>query len=147
MTRLDPDECRRRFGSAPRAVLGTIGSDGAADLVPVTFALVDGPHGDVVVTAVDHKPKRTDRLVRLANVRADARVTLLCDHWDDDWGRLWWVRAEGLAVVHERDVALPAEAAAALAALVDRYPPYRARPPAGPVIVTAITRWVGWAAA
>ncbi len=127
-------------------MLATLGPDGAPDLVPVTFALADGAVDPLIVTAVDHKPKRTERLARIVNIAADPRVTLLADCWDDDWGRLWWVRAVGRAEVHERDVALPADVAATFAALVDRYPPYREQPPAGPVIAATITRWVGWAA-
>ncbi|MCU1432612.1 MAG: class F420-dependent oxidoreductase, partial [Actinotalea sp.] len=55
------DECRRRFGSADHAYLATVGPDAAPHLVPVVFDLT----GDQVVTAVDHKPKRSTALRRL----------------------------------------------------------------------------------
>src|SRR5262249_12517357 len=51
-------EARRRFAAARVARLATVAADGRPHLVPVTFAV----RGDVLVTAVDHKPKRTTRL-------------------------------------------------------------------------------------
>jgi PPOX class probable F420-dependent enzyme len=131
-------QARERFAAAPVARLATIGADGQPHLVPVTFALA----GDVVYTAVDAKPKQTTRLQRLRNIRASPRVALLADHYDADWARLWWVRADGLAVIHERTADLPRLAAL----LAERYPQYRAQPPSGPVIQIAVHRWTGWAA-
>ena len=51
---------------------------------------------------VDDKPKATTALRRLDNVRAHPAVSLLVDHYDDDWTRLWWVRVDGTAVVARR---------------------------------------------
>lgn len=142
MPNLDEDECRRRFASARRLVLATTGSRGP-DLVPVTFALVAGPDGDEIVTAVDHKPKRTTALRRLDNIATDPSVTLLADRYDEDWDRLWWVRARGLAVVLD-----PTESATSVAldALADRYEQYRAARPTGAVVGVIVTEWRGWAA-
>jgi PPOX class probable F420-dependent enzyme len=120
------------------ARLATTGADGRPHLVPVCFALL----GDTVYSAVDHKPKRTNRLRRLANIAATGQACLLVDHYDDDWTALWWVRLDG----HGRVVTDPAEAARAVAALVDRYPQYAARPPHGPVIAVDVTGWTGWSA-
>ncbi|ONH23841.1 TIGR03668 family PPOX class F420-dependent oxidoreductase [Pseudofrankia asymbiotica] len=94
-----------------------------------------------VVTAVDHKPKRTTRLRRLDDIARDGRVSLLADEYDDDWSRLWWARADGVASVVE-----PPDHAHAVAAraLVERYRQYRDHPPAGPAIVVTVTRWTGW---
>jgi PPOX class probable F420-dependent enzyme len=137
MGALDAAEARRRFGAARVARLATAGPF----LVPVCFAA----EGDVVWTAVDDvKPKRGGRLRRLRAIEADARVALLADHYDDeDWSRLWWVRAEGAARVHEPGS--PA-AAAAVRRLAARYRQYAGAPPPGPVIEVAVTRWAGWAA-
>src|SRR3977135_4573217 len=66
-------------------------------LVPVVFPV----HDDVVYTAVDAKRKSTQRLRRLANIEANPKVSMLVDHYDDDWTQLWWVRVDGLAQVHE----------------------------------------------
>ncbi|MFC6087494.1 TIGR03668 family PPOX class F420-dependent oxidoreductase [Sphaerisporangium aureirubrum] len=128
------DDERARFRDARVARLATVGPDGAPHLVPVTFAT----HGDLVVTAVDHKPKTTTALRRLRNIEHDPRVSLLVDHYEDDWTRLWWVRADGRASVQTGDDRI-------LAPLVAKYPQYAARPPEGPVIAVQVTRYVSWA--
>jgi PPOX class probable F420-dependent enzyme len=137
--RLSEREARRRFADSPVARLATVRPDGSPHLVPVVFALV----GDVVTTAVDHKPKRSAGLQRLANLRDEPRCSLLVDRYDDDWDQLWWVRADGRAEVVE-DLAGDDPG---LAALVARYPAYRDRPPSGTVVRIEVTRWAGWAAA
>jgi PPOX class probable F420-dependent enzyme len=130
-------ECRARLARSMVAVLGTAGADGAPHLVPVTYLMA----GDHVYIAIDAKPKRGTDLRRLRNIAANPRVSLLADHYESDWTRLWWVRADGTAVV--TDVAgLPD---GALAAFAERYPRYRDDPPAGAVIDVRVTRWTGWA--
>jgi PPOX class probable F420-dependent enzyme len=118
------------------ARLATVGAAGQPHLVPVTFAV----DGDRVYTAVDAKPKTTARLRRLRNIAANPRVALLADHYAEDWARLWWVRADGLASLLDR----PADMAVPLQLLAARYPQYRATPPPGPVISIQVTRWTGW---
>ncbi len=135
---MDVDEARHRFGTARVARLATVRPEGAPHLVPVTFAV----DGDTIYTAVDAKPKRSSRLQRLENLRAQPRCTLLVDHYNDDWSRLWWVRADGIA----RVVDAPAPSHAGLALLIDRYAPYVQSPPNGPLIVVTVTRWTGWSA-
>ena len=135
---MDPAECRRRFGSARRAVLATSGSDNQPHLVPVTFALLDH---DVLVHAVDHKPKATRALARVEDIRRDPRASLLVDHYDEDWSQLWWVRADGAARVLDAT-----EATEAIDALVGKYPQYAERRPDGPVVVLDVQRISGWEA-
>jgi PPOX class probable F420-dependent enzyme len=53
--------------------------------------------GVMIYSAVDAKPKRSARLQRLANVASEPRCSLLVDHYEDDWSKLWWVRADGEA--------------------------------------------------
>ena len=118
------------------ARLATVTDTGAPHLVPVVFALV----GDTVWTGVDGKPKRSRMLQRLANIAADPRVSLLVDHYEEDWSQLWWVRVDGTAhVVTERT----ADGEVALAA---KYPQYRDVPLAGPFIQVAVDRWRFWPA-
>ena len=74
---------------APVARLGTLGSDGAVRLVPICFAIVDA----WLVSVVDDKAKRTTELRRLDDLEAGGSATVLVDHYDDDWSRLWWVAA------------------------------------------------------
>ena len=131
-------QARQRFAAAPVARLATVGLAGQPHLVPVTFVL-DGDH---VYTAVDAKPKTTTNLRRLRNIGRDPRVAVLADHYEADWDRLWWARADGLASI----LGEPADRARPLALLAARYPQYRVNPPAGPVIVIAVERWTGWAA-
>jgi len=129
-------DLRRRFASSPVARLSTVRPDGAPHVVPVVFALT----GDVVFSSVDAKPKRSRNLQRLTNVRADPRCALLVDHYEDDWRRLWWVRADGAGeVVDAPDAAHPG-----IRALVQRFPQYRDEPPSGPLLVVTVRRWTGW---
>ena len=135
---LTEGEARHRFGAARVARLATVGADGRPHLVPITFAV----HGDTLVTAVDHKPKRTAALRRLANIEATGRVSVLADGYDEDWSRLWWVRADGTASV----LRAAADRAEPVRWLLAKYPQYADRPPAGPVVRVAITGWRGWCA-
>lgn len=102
----------------------------------VTFALA----GDVVVTAVDHKPKSTQRLARLRHIESNPQVSLLVDRYDEDWSRLWWARAEGPA----RVLTDAAEREEPVDWLVAKYPQYAQNRPSGPVIQVAVERWSGW---
>jgi PPOX class probable F420-dependent enzyme len=113
---------------------------GLPDLVPITFALL-AP--DVLVTAVDHKPKTTTALARLDNITREPKVTLLVDHYEDDWSALWWVRLRGVATVLDASTPRHDEVVGALAA---KYPEYAERPPTGPAIVVDIDEWRWWAA-
>ena len=135
---MEEQECRSRFSAAPRVVLATCGADRRPHLVPVTFAVA----GDVVVTAVDHKPKTTTRLRRLRNIAENSSVAFLLDHYEQDWEHLWWVRVDAAATVVEDGPRWEE----AVGWLVERYPQYRAQPPAGPVIRAEVTRWSGWSA-
>jgi PPOX class probable F420-dependent enzyme len=135
---VERDEARRRFGEAAVARLATIRPDGSPHLVPVVFALA----GDVAYLPIDHKPKATTRLQRLVNLGHEPRCTLLADHYDDDWSRLWWVRADGHATI----VAEPGGDHAGIRHLAGRYPQYRDQLPTGPLIVIRITQWRWWSA-
>jgi len=117
--------------------LATIRPDGSPHIVPVTFALVD----ETVVTMVDHKPKTSTRLQRLANIEGEPRVTLLVDEWSEDWLRLRWARCDGRAEVHDRGDLWES----ARDALVAKYHQYRDQPPSGPAIVITIDGVTGWA--
>ena len=132
-----PQDARDRLAAARVARLATVDGSGQPHLVPVTFAVL----GERIVIAVDHKPKRTTDLRRLRNIRANPRVAVLADHYEEVWDRLWWARAEGTARILDDG----AEWAGALHRLADRYPQYRERPPDGPVIVVDVSRWTGWA--
>lgn len=135
---MDEGKIRTLFRAARVASLATVRPDGRPHLVPVTFAV----DGDRIVTAVDHKPKRTTSLQRLENIQANPLVSLLADRYDADWSRLWWARVDGQARVVENGE----DHEAAVELLVKKYRQYRARPPEGPAIIVAATAWRGWSA-
>ncbi|NKZ80236.1 TIGR03668 family PPOX class F420-dependent oxidoreductase [Prescottella equi] len=134
-----PGPLPSRFVDAPVARMATVSADGGPHLVPVVFAAV----GDVVFTAVDDKPKSTRRLRRLANIAATGRVSLLVDHYDDDWSRLWWIRVDGTGEVLEPDSDV---GVAAIDALVTKYHQYASMRPTGPVIEVRVSGWREWSA-
>lgn len=93
---MDTDAAWRMFASADRAILGTTDAARGVHLVPVVYTPVD--QGRIVI-AIDAKPKRTRQLRRLENIDRDERVSLIADHYADDWSKLWWVRVDGVATV------------------------------------------------
>jgi PPOX class probable F420-dependent enzyme len=130
---LDP---RAGFARAPVARLGTVTPDGMPHLVPVVFAV----RHEVVYTAVDAKPKTTRQLRRLANIEHDPRVSLLVDHYVDDWTQLWWVRIDGIAAIHHDGDAMRM----GRDLLRVKYPQYQSVLLNGPVIAVAVRRWSSW---
>jgi PPOX class probable F420-dependent enzyme len=136
--RLDAAQARARFGRARVAYLATADGNGRPHLVPIVFAMGDG---DVLYSAVDRKPKTSSKLKRLANIASNPRVAVLADHYEEDWTRLWWVRADGTA-----RIATGAEAEVALGLLASRYPQYAADRPPGPVLAVDVRTWTGWSA-
>jgi PPOX class probable F420-dependent enzyme len=133
MADFDPEA---RFAHAPVARLATAAPDGRPHLVPVVFALRDG----VVYTAVDAKPKTTPRLRRLTNIERNPQVTLLVDHYDEDWTQLWWVRADGIATVHHDGSTFHD----GLDLLRAKYVQYQSVSLTGPVIAVAVRHWSSW---
>jgi PPOX class probable F420-dependent enzyme len=126
-----------RFAAARVARLATVDADGQPHLVPIVFVVA----GDRLYSVVDGKPKRTTALRRLANVAANPKVSVLVDHYADDWRELWWVRADGTARIVPID---SAEGRTALRLLTERYPQYAETVPPGPVLAIDIARWVSW---
>jgi PPOX class probable F420-dependent enzyme len=122
--------------------LATVDAAGRPLVVPVCFAVVGGH----LYWAVDAKPKQTRRLRRLRNIGENPRVSLVVDEWSEDWGRLRWVIVEGDAA----EVTDAAERAAALDALVAKYPQYAAmhlKTVAHAVVGIAPSRVIAWRAA
>jgi PPOX class probable F420-dependent enzyme len=134
---VDADHARGRITEARVGRLASVRPDGTPHLVPVCFAVV----GDRIVSAVDDKPKTTPLLQRLANIRANPEVSVLVDHYSEDWSAVWWARADGRAHVVDTGI----EREEALTALREKYDQYRAVPISGAAIVIVVTRWAGWA--
>jgi PPOX class probable F420-dependent enzyme len=136
VVQLDEAQCRARIGGAGHGVLGTVHAARGVDAVPVVF-VVDG---DRIVLPIDTvKAKRSPLLQRVRNLANDGRAVLLVDHYEDDWSRLWWVRAHGRA--HEAE-----PTAVQLELLAAAFPAYAAPGTVTSVIVLAPDEIMGWAA-
>jgi PPOX class probable F420-dependent enzyme len=135
---VDREEALRRLAQARVARLATADASGQPHVVPFVFAL----EGSTIYWAVDDKPKRSRDLKRVANIRANPRVEVVVDQYEDDWRELWWVRASGTA----RIVAGVEAARAATTALAAKYPPYDEHPPPGPFVAIEILRVTWWSA-
>ena len=138
MNAMDDREMRHRIKTAMVARLATVGPDGRPHMVPITFAPANGS----MYFAVDQKPKRTRNLQRLRNIAANPGVSVLIDHYEDDWSNLWWVRVDGTARIVEEGP----EFDEAISLLTARYEQYRSNRPAGPVVAVKVERMTGWSA-
>ena len=127
-----------RLTAARVARLATMDPDGRPHLVPIVFAL----DRDTLYSAVDRKPKRSTRLRRIENARARPDVTILVDHYDEDWSRLWWIRLRG----HARVLDEGEERERALRLLAEKYAQYLGEPPNGPVLAVDVTEIRAWSA-
>lgn len=124
---LPADAIQTILDAWPVARLTTLDPDGAPRSVPIVFARV----GEALWSPIDGKPKRSNELARVRDVRRDPRVTLLLDHYGEDWRELWWLRvaarAEVLVAGGEGGCA-PDEVAAVGARLRRKYPQYGETP-------------------
>lgn len=127
------DDALARIADEPTGVLSTVRPDGSPHAVPVVYAV----SGQVIYTPIDWKPKSGRKLQRLINIEANPSVSLLVHHYSDVWSDLWWVRVDGVASFHPRDVE-------GLDALVSKYPQYLDRPPEGGMIRIGIERFSSW---
>ncbi len=113
-------------------------ADGRPHVAPIVFAI----EGDRVFSIVDAKPKRSPQMLRLRNIDGEPRVSLLVDHYDEDWRALWWVRVDGIAAVVESGP----DRDRAIRLLFDKYRQYREwSTPIGAAMVIQIERWSSWA--
>ncbi len=126
----------RTFADARVARLATVDATGQPHLVPIVFAVGD----QHIYTAVDGKPKSSMRLRRLANIADRPAVSALVDHYSEDWALLWWVRADGLATVHD-DGPVAHRGRELLHA---KYSQYESVSLDGPVIDIEVHTWASW---
>ena len=133
---MDETEAWQRLRSARVGHLATVGPGGRPHVVPFVFAA----DARTIYWSVDSKPKRSKELQRLSNIRADPRVQMVVDEYEEDWQALWWVRASGTArILQPGD-----EWDRAMAMLAEKYPQYRAAPPPGPVVAIDIVEVARW---
>ena len=129
-----PDWAAALLEEIPVAHLGLLDEHGEPRVQPVTFARV----GDVIVSAIDDKPKRGIP-ARVERLRQHPRAALTVDRYDADWTRLAWVQLLGDVTISDIDPE-------ALSALQHRYPVYRERPPRGPLLSLRPVRVLMWRA-
>jgi PPOX class probable F420-dependent enzyme len=133
---MDEAEARRRFARGRVARLATVDEEGRPRVVPCCFVLA----GEVVYSAVDEKPKRSPDLARLRDMATNPNVTLVVDHYDEDWDTVWWARVRGLARMATGD-----EEAQGVRLLRAKYPQYETHQLAR-VVAVDLTEVRGWEA-
>ena len=98
----------RWLARATTGHLATSDLSGAPHVIPVCYVFKDG----FLYSVLDQKPKRTPhaRLRRVKNIKANPQVSLVVDHYEDDWRRLGYIlvfgRAELLQQGEEHDQAV-----------------------------------------
>lgn len=125
----------------PVARLALTAADRRPEALPIVFARV----GRTLFSPIDGKPKASARPARLAHLERQPEVSLVLDHYEDDWDALWWIRLDARASVAE---GAHANWDAAVAALRAKYPQYGTTPlfRGEPVLVClAIARVRWWA--
>src|SRR6266705_3379607 len=90
---MDESEMRRWVEIVRVVYFVIVGLEGKSYVVVICFAF----DGDVLYFAVDSKPKHSRDLKRLRNIAGNPSVSVLVDHYVEDWSRLWWVRIDGSA--------------------------------------------------
>lgn len=126
---------------APSGHLATADASGAPHVIPVCYAF-DGRN---LFSVLDQKPKSAEliRLRRVRNIQANPQVSLVVDHYEEDWSRLGYIlvlgKAELLLEGEEHD--------GAVRMLREKYSQYRAMDlEANPVIKIVPHRVVCWGA-
>ena len=105
-----PPHALRLIRSARIAHLATADRSGQPHVVPICF----GFDGKCFYSPIDEKPKQTPpaKLKRLRNIRENPRVSLVVDHYEEDWSKLCYVLITGTARIlqsgetHHRAVTL-----------------------------------------
>jgi PPOX class probable F420-dependent enzyme len=134
---------RALLDTARVAHLATADQYARPHAVPIVFVL----DGDRLYFPLDRKPKREDdwhALRRVRNIETNGRVSIVVDHYEEDWTKLAWVLLEGVATILESG----SERDAAAAALAAKYAQYEGGGLVDrPVVRVAIERAVQWHAA
>lgn len=124
--------------------LATVDGTGSPVVVPVCYALMTESDEPVIVSVLDEKPKRVPvrELARVRNIRGQPRVSLVVDHYAEDWQTLAFVQLRGVAEIVEPRDSLHRQAIPVLRA---KYPQYeRMAIDQSPVITIRQLSAVGW---
>ena len=125
--------------TARTAHLATADENGQPHVVPICFAF----DGRSVYSVLDRKPKVSQvmDLKRVRNIVVNPKVSLVVDHYEEEWDHLRYILVLGQAeLLVEED-----EAVEAVVLLREKYPQYRKMDLAGsPVIKIVPRRFVPW---
>ncbi|MBI2348532.1 MAG: TIGR03668 family PPOX class F420-dependent oxidoreductase [Deltaproteobacteria bacterium] len=117
-SRLTPS-ASRLIRAARLAHLATTDRNGQPHVIPICFVF----DGKALYSPIDEKPKKSSplKLKRIKNIRANSRVAVVIDHYDENWKRLAYALITGRATIlfrgqqHKKAVLL----------LRQKYPQYR----------------------
>ena len=138
MTNLSPSQ-DRFLRSARTGHLATADAKGRPQVVPVCFVF----DGQAIYSVLDAKPKTTPlrQLRRVKNILANPQVSLVVDHYEEDWDKLQYILVSGDAELLESGE----KWALAIAMLREKYPQYQAMDlDQSPVIKITPVRYSPW---
>ena len=138
MTNLSPTQ-DRFLRSARTGHLATADAKGRPQVVPVCFVF----DGQAIYSVLDAKPKTTPlrQLRRVKNILANPQVSLVVDHYEENWDKLQYILVSGDAELLESDEKL----VVAIAMLREKYPQYQAMDlDQSPVIKITPVRYSPW---
>jgi coenzyme F420-0:L-glutamate ligase / coenzyme F420-1:gamma-L-glutamate ligase len=127
--------------SARVAHLATADAEGQPHVIPICFVF----NGNEFFSAIDEKPKQValQRLKRLRNIQDNQKVSLVIDHYDEDWRKLVYVLITGKA----RLVFRGKKHVSAVRLLRSKYAQYRRMAiHERPMIAITPTQWKSWSA-
>lgn len=99
--------------------MATADKSGKPHVIPICYAY----DGIRFFSAIDQKPKRlpATKLKRIRNITDNPQVSLVIDHYEDDWNKLAYLMVQGNA-----DILLEGkDYHDALVLLTDKYPQYQ----------------------
>ena len=138
MPKLSPEQ-DRFLRSARSGHLATADAKGRPHVIPVCYVF----DGDAIYSVLDAKPKSTPlrQLRRVRNILANPQVSLVVDHYEEDWSRLRYVLVVGEAGLLEAGE----EWSRAIVLLREKYPQYRdMNLDESPVIKITPVRFTPW---
>jgi len=138
VTNLSPAQ-DRFLRSARTGHLATADAKGRPQVVPVCFVF----DGQAIYSVLDAKPKTTPlrQLRRVKNILANPQVSLVVDHYEENWDKLQYILVSGDAELLESDE----KGVVAIAMLREKYPQYQAMDlDQSPVIKITPVRYSPW---
>jgi len=129
----------RFLRSARTGHLATADANGQPHVIPICYAF----DGETIYSVLDAKPKTTPfkNLRRVRNILANPQVSIVVDHYAEDWKQLQYVMVIGEASLLESGE----EWAGSIIMLRKKYDPYKDMDlDESPVIKITPTRFVPW---